>query len=78
MSLRRTEDAVRIDVEDDGPGLPADILPKIFEPYFSTHDSGTGLGLPIAKRIVEEHGGHISAKNLRSGGLGVRIILPIS
>ena len=67
-----------LEVEDDGPGLSADILPRIFEPYFSTHDSGTGLGLPISKRIIEEHGGRIIAKNLESGGLGVHITLPMA
>jgi signal transduction histidine kinase len=77
VRLRQTDRAVRVEVEDDGPGLDPAVLPKIFEPYFSTHDSGTGLGLPIAKQIVEEHGGRISARNLRSGGLSVHIDLPL-
>ena len=62
-----------LSVSDRGPGVPAPELSRIFEPYFSTHDSGTGLGLPIAKRIVEEHGGTISACNRDGGGLTVRV-----
>ncbi|HZF12313.1 MAG TPA: ATP-binding protein [Thermoanaerobaculia bacterium] len=49
----------------------------IFDPYFSTHDTGTGLGLPIARRIAEEHGGGITARNRAEGGLEVAITLPI-
>jgi signal transduction histidine kinase/HAMP domain-containing protein len=69
------ETGVRISVSDDGPGIEAELLPRIFDPYFSTHDAGTGLGLPIARRIVEEHGGSISAKNRPQGGLLVTILL---
>ncbi len=54
-------------VEDDGPGIPADVLDRIFNPFFTTKDEGTGLGLSIVHRIVEAHGGTISASN-RSGG----------
>jgi signal transduction histidine kinase len=49
--------AVRVDVTDTGPGIPPEALPRIFEAYYSSKRTGTGLGLPIAKRIVEEHGG---------------------
>jgi len=63
-------------VADTGPGVAADQLSKIFDPYFSTHDTGTGLGLPIARRIIEEHGGEIQARNRRGGGLEVRVTLP--
>ena len=68
--------AARLWVSDRGPGVPDELIPRIFEPYFSTHDSGTGLGLPIAKRIVEEHSGILSARNRPGGGLEVRMTLP--
>jgi len=67
----------RISVADDGPGVDAELLSRIFEPYFSTHDSGTGLGLPIACRIAEEHHGRVTARNRPSGGLEVTISLPV-
>jgi signal transduction histidine kinase len=66
----------RIAVLDSGPGVPPDLLPRIFDPYFSTHDAGTGLGLPIARRIAEEHGGAIAARNRPEGGLEAVITIP--
>ncbi len=65
-----------IRVLDTGPGVPPDLLPRIFDPYFSTHDSGTGLGLAIARRIAEEHGGGIHAHNRPGGGLEVELWIP--
>jgi len=62
---------VAIEIEDTGPGIPADALDRVFEPFFSTKSEahGTGLGLSIARSIVEEHGGTIRAENVfdRSG-----------
>jgi signal transduction histidine kinase len=75
VSVEGEEKAVRILVSDDGPGIETELLPRIFDPYFSTHDAGTGLGLPIARRIVEEHGGSITAQNRPQGGLQVTITL---
>jgi C4-dicarboxylate-specific signal transduction histidine kinase len=63
-------------VEDDGPGVPPEILPRLFDPYFSAKSGGTGLGLAIAKKIVEEHGGTIGAANRPEGGFRVRFDLP--
>jgi signal transduction histidine kinase len=57
--------------------VPTELLQRIFDPYFSTHDTGTGLGLPITRRIVEEHGGTIAAKNRTGGGLEVVIMIPL-
>jgi len=67
----------RISVQDEGPGVPPDLLSRIFDPYFSTHDTGTGLGLPIARRVAEEHGGGIAARNREGRGLEVTITLPL-
>jgi signal transduction histidine kinase len=52
-----------IEVEDSGPGIPEEILPKIFEPLFTTKPTGTGLGLASVKNIIEQHGGSIYVKN---------------
>ncbi len=65
-------------IEDNGPGFPEAMLGRLFEPYVTTKDKGTGLGLAVVKRIVEEHGGSISAGNLPDGGAGVTIRLPVS
>lgn len=64
ISTRITDynDYVLIDVEDSGPGIPQDVLLKIFDPLFTTKRSGTGLGLPSCKNIVEQHGGIITVK----------------
>jgi PAS domain S-box-containing protein len=70
------EDGVRVSVEDNGPGIPADQLPRIFEPFFTTRSEGLGMGLAICRRIVEAHGGRISAANLPAGGAQVRFTLP--
>ena len=67
----------RIVVSDRGPGVDPALLGRIFDPYFSTHNSSTGLGLPIARRIVEEHGGAIHARNRPGGGLEVAITIPL-
>lgn len=76
LRVAQENGAARLWVSDRGPGVPDELIPRIFEPYFSTQDSGTGLGLPIAKRIVEEHSGNLSARNRRGGGLEVRMTLP--
>jgi signal transduction histidine kinase len=68
---------IRVTVEDNGPGVPPAILPRLFDPYFSAKSGGTGLGLAIAKKIVEEHGGTIGAENRPAGGLRVRFDLPL-
>jgi signal transduction histidine kinase len=76
LSVRKRDGRIVVTVEDTGPGVPARILPRLFDPYFSVKSGGTGLGLAIAKKIVEEHGGSITAENLRGGGFRVRFELP--
>ena len=78
IRVDQVDQTARIAVLDSGPGVKADLLPRIFDPYFSTHDTGTGLGLPIARRIAEEHGGDMTARNRPEGGLEVTVTLPVS
>jgi signal transduction histidine kinase len=63
-------------ISDNGPGFREDILEKAFEPYVTSKARGTGLGLAIVQRIVEEHGGRITAENPPAGGARVRVLLP--
>jgi nitrogen fixation/metabolism regulation signal transduction histidine kinase len=66
--------AVRLTVEDNGPGFAANILRRAFEPYVTTKPSGTGLGLPIVKKIVDEHDARIELANLPTGGAAVAVV----
>jgi nitrogen fixation/metabolism regulation signal transduction histidine kinase len=65
-----------ITVRDNGPGIPEEYLERIFEPYFTKRPGGTGLGLALARRIVEEHDGKIKATNHSDGGAQFEISLP--
>jgi Amt family ammonium transporter len=66
-----------IAVQDTGPGMAEDIRSRIFEPFFSTKEEGIGLGLPIAQRIVEEHGGQIRVESRVGEGTTFTILLPL-
>jgi signal transduction histidine kinase len=76
---RREGGFVVIEVSDDGPGIPAADLERIFEPFYSTKSAGrgTGLGLSISRRIVEEHGGTIEARSEPGAGSTFRVALPL-
>jgi nitrogen fixation/metabolism regulation signal transduction histidine kinase len=65
-----------LEVEDDGPGIAAADRERIFEPYFTTKGAGTGLGLPIARRIAEEHGGRLEVASAPGRGARFRLTLP--
>src|SRR6266446_3457342 len=69
---------VVLTVADSGPGIPPENLDRIFDPLFSTKSFGTGLGLPIVKQIVEQHGGTIRIDSEVAHGTRVRISLPLS
>ena len=66
----------RIDIADDGPGIPADLRERVLEPFFTTRHRGTGLGLAIVRRAVEAHGGELQIACPETGGTIVRVILP--
>lgn len=68
---------IRISIQDSGPGIPEEYLPDIFTPFFSTKEQGTGLGLPIAKSILEEHGGDLLVKSSPRTGTIFTLDLPV-
>jgi signal transduction histidine kinase/ActR/RegA family two-component response regulator len=73
-----TDSRVRISIRDYGPGIPSNVLPRIFDPYFSTKPGGSGLGLATAYSIVARHGGHISVESQPGEGATFTIDLPAS
>jgi two-component system, LuxR family, sensor kinase FixL len=74
-----TEDSQqRVTVTDQGPGIPAEVRERLFRPFFTTKARGTGLGLSVAKRLVELHGGTIAITCPREGGTAVTVRLPAS
>jgi signal transduction histidine kinase len=77
---RNAQSWISVTVEDDGPGIPSDVLPDIFEAFVSSRldANGTGLGLTVAEGIVHQHGGTIAASNRVEGGACLEVALPVS
>jgi two-component system CheB/CheR fusion protein len=78
VQARGADGRCTVNVVDDGPGIPEDIRARIFEPFFTTKSRGGGLGLPIARRTVELHGGSLTLACPSSGGTHVQIDLPLT
>jgi signal transduction histidine kinase len=76
LAARRLEDRVRVEVRDDGPGVPDHLRDEIFTPFFTTREKGTGLGLAFVREIVREHGGDVVVENQPGGGACFRFDLP--
>jgi two-component system NtrC family sensor kinase len=78
ISLRRGgPDHIRVRVEDSGPGIPAELISKVFDPFVTTKSEGTGLGLSISYGIISEHGGRIRVESPEGRGAAFTIELPI-
>ena len=78
ISTARDDNFAEVSVSDAGPGIAYDKLKEVFEPFFSTKPQGMGMGLSIARTIVEAHQGRIWAENRAGGGAVFRIQLPLS
>jgi two-component system NtrC family sensor kinase len=80
VRTRRTNDTIRIEIEDTGGGIPTNLVERIFNPFFTTKPtgSGTGLGLSISLGIVREHEGRIWAENSPSGGARFIVEIPVT
>jgi signal transduction histidine kinase len=76
VSTRIAEGALELTIADNGPGVAPDILPRVFEPLYSTKSFGTGLGLPAVKQIIEQHGGEVRFDSALGKGTRVAIRLP--
>jgi len=77
VSTRINNNAVCLTITDNGAGFPEHLMTRLFEPYATTKAKGTGLGLAVVKKIVEEHHGKIQIENLKTGGAAIRIALPV-
>ena len=73
-----TGPSIQVDVIDDGPGMPPDVMEKIFSPFFTTKPQGSGLGLAIVRKIVDAHDGRIDVSGGPGGGTHFRVTLPVS
>jgi len=77
VSMRLCDGAMRVEIRDDGPGIPADVGAKLFQPFFTTKASGTGLGLAIVARRVAEMGGAISWESPAGEGGGTKFVITV-
>jgi signal transduction histidine kinase len=77
ISIRANHRVVVIDFEDEGQGISDDVIEKIWDPFFTTKDMGTGLGLGVVKNLIESHGGSIQIINRPRGGACVTVELPV-
>jgi signal transduction histidine kinase len=78
LSTRRQADRIAVVVRDRGPGIATDDMAHIFDPFFTTRRAGTGLGLPIAKNIIDGLGGSLSIDSWPDAGTEIRIEIPIA
>ncbi len=72
-----TAGRVEIDVEDNGIGIPADVLPQLFDPFFSTKEDGSGLGLALTQQIVRDHGGELRVDSVVGRGTTFTVSVPV-
>ncbi|MBN2874838.1 MAG: PAS domain-containing sensor histidine kinase, partial [Spirochaetales bacterium] len=77
LSTTSTTEELRIIVQDSGTGIPEDKIGKIFEPYFTTKENGTGLGLTLTYKIIKEHGGDVTVTSKPGQGSTFTVVLPI-
>ena len=78
VTLRREGRHAVLRFADAGPGLPAEVMERLFQPFVTTKEAGMGIGLSICRAIVEAHGGQIEASPRVGGGTVIRIILPLA
>jgi len=78
IETKSLKGGVEVIISDSGPGIPPDQMEKIFNYYYTTKEKGVGLGLPIAHRIIEAHGGQLKIESQVGSGTKVTVTLPIT
>ena len=76
LRTQQRDARVMLVVEDDGTGIPAEVLPRLFDPFFSTKDRGNGLGLALTQQIVKDHGGELAVTSTVGHGTTFTLSLP--
>jgi two-component system, NtrC family, sensor kinase len=76
LRTRRAGDRIVLEVRDDGSGIPADVLPRLFDPFFSTKEGGSGLGLALTQQIVKDHGGDLVVESTLGKGTTFTLSIP--
>jgi signal transduction histidine kinase len=76
ISVEQTEETLRLEIADTGSGIDEEHATKIFEPFYTTKEQGLGLGMPYAKKIIDQHAGTISLSSQLGEGTTIRIVIP--
>ena len=76
VNFQEKDGKTNIMISDSGPGIPLEVMPNLFKPFFTTSNSGTGLGLPISRKILNNHNGDLTVYNSKNGAV-FTIILPV-
>jgi signal transduction histidine kinase len=77
ISSRREDGHIKVSVADSGPGIPPEVLKQVFNPFFTTKKKGTGLGLAVSRKVMEDHDGEIFVQSEEGKGTRITIALPI-
>jgi two-component system sensor histidine kinase HydH len=77
LSARQKDSAVVISIKDQGPGIKGEDLDKIFNPFFTTKEAGTGLGLSVVHQIVTQHGGTVTTETNSDSGMTFSVVIPL-
>jgi Signal transduction histidine kinase regulating C4-dicarboxylate transport system len=78
IKIRSGIESIEIEIVDNGEGIPKEVLENIFNPFFTTKPNGTGVGLPISLKIIEDHGGNIDVKSMPGKGTTMSLTLPVT
>jgi signal transduction histidine kinase len=76
IAVNQSDEMLQLEIADTGHGIAEDEVKKIFEPFFTTKEQGLGLGMPYAKKIIDQHGGKISISSELGKGTRISIVLP--